>query len=724
MSKRDDDRQEDGSTSSEPSPVGYGHPPVHTRFQKGQSGNRGGRPKGRRNIKTLTKELFNRPVPVRADGKTTKMPAVEAMFRVVANNAAQGNLKAATLINKLRDMAGLTDEFTEEEWQQHVMRLPRAPTEEESDLLRAPAREKDRQRYLAMREGSASDEVPEATRIGDEFAVQSKIEEALASYQTELELRKTEIEADAHDETARKHFRCAVSRIGLLANSALFAGRFTSALKIADGAIAEAESEFWGEPEEVLGHPYVNATWISHTRAYARMFTGDVGKAKAYFLNFNTSLGYGYTSWELAILRDFVELRMSGLWHPLMTEVEGCLATAKWVRDTTEKLPLNVPPMLAQSAEITLADALAREGKLQDALVAYDGVLTLCKKGLQANENDRQERATLYFVVGRIVELTRRFLMSGKPADAWTCTEMAQPYDPHSTSNNLNRAHALMFLGHTDDARTIYYRYHGRRTSLGCHFVHDAIKEDFKKLRAAGRPHVLMDAVERKFAGAEIYMRKHVFYFHELTVEPSEHDTIAGTSSDNDQSVKTFKPTGALTRPSEPRMSEQERLASASDIVAGDKLRDMGLRDDALAVYLRRFRECESLIASGRTLLRTIDDRTAAVQRVSEISFEFLLEGDFTKALATTETMSPSGSSSAPPDLIDIRRAHALLLLGRIEEAKQVYSRHHGRRLDADRSVDDLIIRDFERLRRAGITVPNMSELDCNNPTKTREPTR
>src|SRR6478609_2109109 len=44
--------QKSGSDDANPVAVGYGRPPAQTRFQSGQSGNPGGRPKGSRNKAT------------------------------------------------------------------------------------------------------------------------------------------------------------------------------------------------------------------------------------------------------------------------------------------------------------------------------------------------------------------------------------------------------------------------------------------------------------------------------------------------------------------------------------------------------------------------------------------------------------------------------------------------------------------------------------------------
>ena len=73
--------------------VGYGKPPVHTRFSKGQSGNPGGRPRGmtagRANALAL-KEAY-RLVTVREGDKSITMPAIQAVFRSQVALAFRGN---------------------------------------------------------------------------------------------------------------------------------------------------------------------------------------------------------------------------------------------------------------------------------------------------------------------------------------------------------------------------------------------------------------------------------------------------------------------------------------------------------------------------------------------------------------------------------------------------------------------------------------------------------
>ena len=79
------------------SAVGYGKPPVETRFQKGQSGNPQGRPRGTKKLVTLLGEVLSQrsglPNP---DGSW--MTKAEAIFFSLANQASAPDLKAKKLL--------------------------------------------------------------------------------------------------------------------------------------------------------------------------------------------------------------------------------------------------------------------------------------------------------------------------------------------------------------------------------------------------------------------------------------------------------------------------------------------------------------------------------------------------------------------------------------------------------------------------------------------------
>ena len=99
--------------------VGYGKPPVHTRFRKGQSGNpRGSTPRTKpwdRANQLMLKEAY-RPVTVRDGERTVRMPAIAAIFRSqlvsdVSNALVPLDLDAHTLDVALRNACGLSERW-------------------------------------------------------------------------------------------------------------------------------------------------------------------------------------------------------------------------------------------------------------------------------------------------------------------------------------------------------------------------------------------------------------------------------------------------------------------------------------------------------------------------------------------------------------------------------------------------------------------------------------
>ena len=84
--------------------VGYGKPPRHTRFAKGQSGNPRGRPPGAKSFTTLLDEALNERVLVAENGGRRKVSKRQAIVTQLVNRAATANLPALKiLLDVVRD---------------------------------------------------------------------------------------------------------------------------------------------------------------------------------------------------------------------------------------------------------------------------------------------------------------------------------------------------------------------------------------------------------------------------------------------------------------------------------------------------------------------------------------------------------------------------------------------------------------------------------------------
>jgi hypothetical protein len=77
-----------------PHEVGFGKPPLGTRFKEGESGNRKGRPKGAKNVTTILREEANEKIEVVEDGKRKKLSKMQVATRQQMNKAVKGDTKA------------------------------------------------------------------------------------------------------------------------------------------------------------------------------------------------------------------------------------------------------------------------------------------------------------------------------------------------------------------------------------------------------------------------------------------------------------------------------------------------------------------------------------------------------------------------------------------------------------------------------------------------------
>ncbi len=127
--------------------IGYGKPPVQSRFAPGRSGNPRGRPKGAKNqptlpalneerLKDIIIEEAYRTIRVNEAARIVDMTIAQAVVRSLAVNAAKGNQRAQRLFTDLlatteRDRKRLHDEWMDTameykiEWERELERRQR-----------------------------------------------------------------------------------------------------------------------------------------------------------------------------------------------------------------------------------------------------------------------------------------------------------------------------------------------------------------------------------------------------------------------------------------------------------------------------------------------------------------------------------------------------------------------------------------------------------------------
>ena len=74
--------------------VGYANPPKATQFQKGRSGNPGGRPKGTANFATVLEQALKDKVIVNDNGERRTISKLEALVTQMVNKAISGDGRA------------------------------------------------------------------------------------------------------------------------------------------------------------------------------------------------------------------------------------------------------------------------------------------------------------------------------------------------------------------------------------------------------------------------------------------------------------------------------------------------------------------------------------------------------------------------------------------------------------------------------------------------------
>jgi hypothetical protein len=90
--------------------VGYGRPPIGSRFQPGSSGNPRGRRKGSKNLKTLIRKAMTASISIQEGTKTRRVSKIEGVVLRQLQSALTGDDRSAMAVIKMAMQMGLLEE--------------------------------------------------------------------------------------------------------------------------------------------------------------------------------------------------------------------------------------------------------------------------------------------------------------------------------------------------------------------------------------------------------------------------------------------------------------------------------------------------------------------------------------------------------------------------------------------------------------------------------------
>jgi tetratricopeptide (TPR) repeat protein len=140
------------------------------------------------------------------------------------------------------------------------------------------------------------------------------------------------------------------------------------------------------------------------------------------------------------------------------------------------------------------------QGELAEALTSYRASLAHCEALIAKDKSNAQWQNDRGSIVSDIGSLAFGFVLARDFNDALESADQSISLLPDQIWLYTNRAHALMFLDRTVEARTLYLQYQGRTDVQNDKPWDTVIIEDFAAFRKAGLSNPLMDEIEKQFA--------------------------------------------------------------------------------------------------------------------------------------------------------------------------------------------------------------------------------
>ena len=151
----------------------------------------------------------------------------------------------------------------------------------------------------------------------------------------------------------------------------------------------------------------------------------------------------------------------------------------------------------------------------------------------------------------------------------------------------------------------------------------------------------------------------------------------------------------------------QRDLAVSYDYIGGVQMAQGNLagtrKSYRVGLAIRR-----AIVANGGSNVQWQKDLQFSIGRIGDLAFKFILARDFDNALQSADQVI----LLAPDEVwLYANRGHALMFLGREDEARALYLRYRDEKKVLGKPWDTVILEDFAEMRKAGLMNPLMDEI-------------
>ena len=126
-----------------------------------------------------------------------------------------------------------------------------------------------------------------------------------------------------------------------------------------------------------------------------------------------------------------------------------------------------------------VGDVLVRQGKLEEALTVYENGLAIRVALVAKDRSNARWQRDLQSSIGRIGDLAYKLILARNFARALEASDQVIPIAPGMVWLRASRAHALMFIGRIDEARSLYLQYRGEKNVQNGKSWKTIVLEDF-----------------------------------------------------------------------------------------------------------------------------------------------------------------------------------------------------------------------------------------------------